>query len=67
MQSTQIGDTDPIISVSVYDDGDITEVENYLESNLSEGDLDNYKLNVYQYSSDPLGFRDNERENLDLD
>ncbi|QKY69701.1 hypothetical protein [Lentibacillus sp. CBA3610] len=61
------GEDFPIIDVSVYDEDDITEVESYLGSNLSKADLEQYKLNVYQYSSDVGEFRDNARENLDSD
>jgi len=69
VQSTQFdgdkGDANSILSVTVYDEDDITEVESYLESNLSEEDLEHYKLNVYQYSSDVEEFRDNAQKNLD--
>jgi|SRR5699024_41616 len=67
VQSTMIGDTDPILDVSVYGEEDINEVESYLESNLSKKDLEHYKLNVYQYSSNPKEFSDNAQENLDSD
>jgi|SRR5699024_5121999 len=68
VQSTQMpAEGFPVIDVSVYDKDDITDVENYLESNLSEEDLEQYKLNVYQYSSDAGKFRDNAQENLDTD
>jgi len=65
VQSTMIGDDDPILDVSVYDEENITDVESYLESNLSEEDLEHYKLNVYQYSENPLEFSKNAQENLD--
>jgi len=67
VQSTMIGGTDPILDVSVYDEVDINKVESYLESNLSEEDLEHYKLNVYQYSSNAKEFRNNAQENLDSD
>ncbi|AVK84534.1 hypothetical protein C3943_13605 [Lysinibacillus sp. B2A1] len=54
VQSTMIGDTDPNLDVSVYDKKDITDVKSYLENNLSEEDLEHYKLNVYQYSENPI-------------
>lgn len=47
VQSIQIGDTDPVISVDVYDEDDIEEVESYLKSNLSKKDLKYYELNVF--------------------
>lgn len=53
VQSTMIGDTDPILDVSVYNEEDIKNVESYLQSNLSDEDLEYYKLNVYEWSSDP--------------
>ena len=49
VQSIQIGDTDPVISVDVYDEGDIEEVESYLNSNLSKKDLKYYELNVFPH------------------
>jgi len=67
VQSTQFDDEHPVMSVTVYDEEDIPEVENYLESNLSEEDLEHYKLNVYQYSENPKEFRDNAQENLGSD
>lgn len=67
VQSTMIGDTDPIIDVSVYDKKDITDVKSYLENKLSEEDLEHYKLNVYQYSEDPFEFIKNAQENLESD
>lgn len=62
VQSTGIGDTDPVLDVSVYDEKDITEVESYLKNNLSKEDLEYYKLIVYQFSEDPLEFRKNAQE-----
>jgi hypothetical protein len=59
VQSTMIGDTDPVLDVSVYDKKNIHQVESYLKDNLSKEDLEYYELNVYEYSSDPLEFRDN--------
>lgn len=63
VQSTMIGDTDPILDVSVYNEEDINKVESYLQNNLSDKDLDYYKLNVYEWSSDPKEFRENAQEN----
>lgn len=51
VQSTMIGDTDPVLDVSVYDGEDINDVSNYLESNLSDEDLKYYEINVYEWSS----------------
>lgn len=49
IQSTQApSENSSIINVSVYDEKNINDVENYLESNLSEKDLEHYKLNIYQ-------------------
>lgn len=63
VQSTMIGDTDLILDVSVYNEEDINKVESYLQNNLSDKDLDYYKLNVYEWSSDPKEFRENAQEN----
>lgn len=62
VQSTMIGDTDPILDVSVYNENDITVVESYLKSKLSKEDLEHYKLIVYQFSEDLLEFRENAQE-----
>jgi len=67
VQSTMIGDTDPVLDVSVYDEKDITVVKSYLENNLSEEDLEHYKLNVYQYSENPFEFIKNAQENRESD
>jgi len=67
VQSTQFDDEHPIMSITVYDEEDITKVENYLEDNLSEEDLKDYQLNVYQYSENPKEFRENAQENLASD
>ncbi|WP_175989538.1 hypothetical protein [Bacillus sp. Marseille-Q1617] len=67
VQSTMIGDTDPVLDVSVYDEEDINDVEDYLESNLSEEDLKHYKLNVYEWSSDVSKLKENAQENLGSD
>jgi len=63
VQSTMVGDTDPIIDVSVYNEEDIDKVESYLRSNLSDRDLEYFKLNVYRWSSDPKQFLENAQEN----
>ncbi|QPQ31203.1 hypothetical protein [Lysinibacillus sp. JNUCC 51] len=47
VQSTQIGDTDPVISIDVYDKNDIPEVEKYLKAKLSEDDLEHYEIEVF--------------------
>lgn len=63
IQSTQFDDQHPEMSVTVYKEKDISKVENYLEDNLSKEDLQNYNLNVYQYSDDIKEFRENAQEN----
>lgn len=68
VQSTQAPGGDfQAIEVTVYQEEDIDKVENYLKDNLPEEDLKDYKLNVYQWSSDPEEFRKNAQENLDSD
>lgn len=62
VQSTAIGDTEPVLDVSVYEEKDISEVESYLKNNLSKEDLEYYKLIVYQFSEDPLKTRENAQE-----
>lgn len=47
VQSTQIGATDPVISIDVYDKNDIPEVEKYLKANLSKDDLEHYEIEVF--------------------
>ena len=47
VQSTQIGGTDPVIWIDVYDKNDIPEVEKYLKANLSKEDLDHYEIEVF--------------------
>jgi len=47
VQSTQIGVTDPIISIDVYDKNDIPEVEKYLKAKLSKDDLEHYEIEVF--------------------
>ncbi|ETT80574.1 hypothetical protein MKZ08_13030 [Viridibacillus sp. FSL R5-0477] len=47
VQSTQIGDTDPVISIDVYDKNDIPEVEKYLKAKLSNDDLEHYEIEVF--------------------
>jgi len=47
VQSTQIGNTDPIIWIDVYDKNDIPEVEEYVKDNLSKDDLKHYEVNVF--------------------
>ena len=45
VQSTQIGNTDPIIWIDVYDKNEIPEVEEYVQDNLSK--LKHYEVNVF--------------------
>lgn len=47
VQSTQIGATDPVISIDVYDKNDIPKVEKYLKANLSKDDLEHYEIEVF--------------------
>ncbi|EZH64834.1 hypothetical protein DH09_20180 [Bacillaceae bacterium JMAK1] len=61
VQSIQVGDTDPVIAVSVYDQEEIVKVEKYLEHNLSKASLGQYSLHVFLYSSDDKELRDNAR------
>src|SRR5690625_53522 len=65
VQSTMIGETDPVLDVSVYDEKDINDVKSYLKNNLSEEDLKHYELNVYEWSSDVAEMKENAHENLD--
>ncbi|MCG3088776.1 hypothetical protein [Sporosarcina cyprini] len=62
VQSTMIGDTEPVLDVSVYDEKDIIKVESYLKNNLSKEDLAHFKLVVYQYSENIWEFRENAQE-----
>jgi len=67
VQSTMIdgiSEANPVLDVSVYDEKDINGVEDYLNNSLSKEDLEHYKLNVYQWSENPLEFRENAQENL---
>ncbi len=47
VQSTSIGDTDPVISIDIFDKNDIPEVEKYLKSKLSKEDLEHYRIEVF--------------------
>ena len=47
MQSTQIGDKDPVIWIDVYNKNDIAEVEKYVTENLSKDDLEHYEVDVF--------------------
>ncbi|MBS4192286.1 hypothetical protein KHA94_19165 [Bacillus sp. FJAT-49705] len=47
VQSTQIGVTDPVIWIDVYDKNDIPNVEKYIKDNLSKNDLEHYKVKVF--------------------
>ncbi|MEK5215997.1 MULTISPECIES: hypothetical protein [Psychrobacillus] len=47
VQSSQIGITDPIIWIDVYDKNDIPEVEKYLKAKLSKDDLEHYEVEVF--------------------
>ncbi|QUW20463.1 hypothetical protein JSQ81_11380 [Sporosarcina sp. Marseille-Q4063] len=47
VQSTQIGVTDPVITIDVYDKNDISEVEKFLKANLSKDDLKKYEIEVF--------------------
>ncbi|MGN7410921.1 hypothetical protein [Sporosarcina sp. SAFN-010] len=47
VQSTQIGITDPVITIDVYDKNDIPEVEKYLKAKLSKDDLEHYEIEIF--------------------
>ncbi|WP_404468665.1 hypothetical protein [Sutcliffiella horikoshii] len=47
VQSTQIGDKDPVIWIDVYNKNDIAEVEKYVTENLSKDDLEHYEVDVF--------------------
>ena len=47
VQSTQIGITDPVITIDVYDKNDIPKVEKYLKAKLSKDDLEHYEIEVF--------------------
>ena len=47
VHSTQIGVTDPVIWIDVYDKNDISEVEKYLKANLSKEDIEHYEIEVF--------------------
>lgn len=47
LQSYQIGDTDPVLWIDVYEKNDIPEVEEYLKSKLSKEDMEHYKIEVF--------------------
>jgi hypothetical protein len=47
VQSTQIGITDPVITIDVYDKNDISDVEKFLKANLSKEDLKKYEIEVF--------------------
>lgn len=47
VQSLNVGDTDQVISIDVYDKKDIPEVEKYLKSKLSKDDLEHFEINVF--------------------
>ncbi|WP_438311622.1 hypothetical protein [Sporosarcina sp. FA9] len=47
VQSFAIGDTDPVISIDVYDKNDIPEVKKYLKSKLSKDDLEHYEIKIF--------------------
>ena len=47
VQSSQIGITDPVISIDVYDKNDIPNVETYLKAKLSKNDLEHYEIKVF--------------------
>ena len=47
VQSSQIGITDPVIWIDVYDKNDIPEVEKYLKAKLSKDDLEHYEVEVF--------------------
>lgn len=47
VQSTQIGITNPVIWIDVYDKNDIPEVEKYLKAELSKDDFEHYQIEVF--------------------
>ncbi|MDW0110057.1 hypothetical protein [Sporosarcina aquimarina] len=47
VQSTQIGITDPVITIDVYDKNDIPEVEKYLKAKLYKDDLEHYEIEIF--------------------
>lgn len=47
VQSTQIGITNPVIWIDVYDKNDIPEVEKYLKAELSKDDFEHYEIEVF--------------------
>ncbi|MCM3757657.1 hypothetical protein M3197_09160 [Sporosarcina aquimarina] len=47
VQSTQIGITDPVITIDVYDKNDIPEIEKYLKAKLSKDDLEHYEIEIF--------------------
>lgn len=59
-----IGEANPIFSVSVYDEKEINDVEDYIKNHLTKEDLEKFTLNVYEYSSDPYEELANSQENL---
>ncbi|GAB4074168.1 hypothetical protein GCM10028778_16710 [Barrientosiimonas marina] len=59
IQSTQFDDDHTVMTVTVFDKGDKNKVKNYLADNLSEKDLEHYKLRVYEYSSNQKKFHEN--------
>ena len=46
VQSTQIGITDLVIWIDVYDKNDIPVVEKYLKAKLSKDDLKQYEIEI---------------------
>lgn len=58
IQSTMIGgeSTDgqstPTLWIEVYDEDDISKVENYLKEHLSQDDLEYYEIDVFPYESE---------------
>ena len=63
VQSTMIGDTDPVLEVSVFDEKDITVVESYLKNNLSKEDKEHYEINVFLFSENPSEYIKNAQKN----
>lgn len=47
VQSTNIGDTDPVIWIDVYNKNDIELVNDYVKENLSKKDLEHYEVIVF--------------------
>ncbi|WP_054860089.1 hypothetical protein [Gracilibacillus sp. JCM 18860] len=47
VQSTMIGESDPVIWVDVYDKNEIPEIEEYLQNRLSKEDMEKYKIEVF--------------------